>query len=110
VLAPAPDKLDTLVTVRPGPALPDSPSQCGFEAIGSDTPSTSGLAQGAVDWLTWLHRGQVSYALTRPTRITSNRPAAFGITPPATLSVARYDQSVALLEASAAPTTVWKLN
>jgi hypothetical protein len=103
VLAPAPDKLDTLVTVHTG--RPADIHAVRFEAIRSDTPYYTGLLKAPSDWTGLIAGGEQVFVTRYSTDTIALEPAgAFGITPPATLPVARYDQSVALLEASAATT------
>jgi len=72
-----------------------------FEAIRSDTPYYAGLLKAPSDWADLVTTGGQVFVTRYSTDTITLEPAgAFGITPPATLSVARYDQSVALLEAS----------
>lgn len=103
VLAPAPDKLDTLVTVHTG--RPADLQAVRFEAIRSETPYYAGLLKAPSDWTGLIATGGQVFVTRYSTDTITLEPAgAFGITPPATFPVARYDRSVALLEAAATPT------
>jgi hypothetical protein len=104
VLAPAPDKLDTLVTVHTG--RPAKMNALRIEAIRSDTPYYAGLLKVPSDWGDLATNGGWVFVTRYATDTIRLDPAGvLGVTTTTDAPLARFGQSLALLAASAAATS-----
>jgi hypothetical protein len=116
VLAPAPDQLDTLITVHTG--QPANIKAVRFDAIRQAVPYYVGLLSAASDWGGLTHTGgQVFFTRYTTDTIVVDPVGALGETQPATPPIARFDNRVTLLDATAAMTSnslqvnlLWQVN
>lgn len=103
VLAPAPDKLDTLVTVHTG--RPAKMNALRIEAIRSNTPYYAGLLKVPSDWGGLATSGGQVFVTRYSTETIRLEPAGvLGVTSTVTAPLAHFGQSLALHAASAMTT------
>ena len=99
VLAPAPDKLSTLVTVHTG--RPANMHALRLEAIRSDAPYYAGLLKAPSDWGDLTKIGGQVFVTRYMTDTIGLEPAGvLGLTEPTTMPIAQFDQTVTLLQSS----------
>lgn len=114
VLAPAPDQLDTMVTVHTG--QPARIRAMRFEAIRQEVPYYVGLLSAASDW-NQQPAGQIFFTHYTTDTIDIEPAGALGVTVPGTPLVAQFDRAVSLLDAAVKRTDqglqidlVWRLD
>ena len=116
VLAPAPDQLDTMVTVHTG--HPANIKAVRFDAIRQAVPYYVGLLSATSDWSGLTHTGgQVFFTRYTTDTIVIDPVGALGEPKPATQPIARFDDNVTLLDAAATMTAsglqvsfLWQVN
>lgn len=103
VFAPAPDKLTTLVTVHTG--RPAKMNALRIEAIRSDTPYYVGLLKVPSDWSNLAASGGRVFVTRYATDTITIEPAGvLGSVATVAVPLARFDQTLALLDAAAGAT------
>lgn len=103
VFAPAPDKLTTLVTVHTG--RPARMNALRIEAIRSDTPYYVGLLKVPADWRNLASSGGRVFVTRYATDTITIEPAGvLGSVATAAVPLARFDQTLALLDTAAGVT------